>query len=273
MAPFRLPLPAACAALLLALAPAGAWSEPLLARYEVRFAGLHVMDVEALLDLDGPRYRVTTRTRTTGLASFFSRSDQMTIAEGAWRGMEPVPARYRLEGMWRGDRREVAMDWVAPGQPVLRRLEPSEEPEREPVPEAMRRGTVDTLSALAKLTRTVALTGRCEGAAAVYDGRRRTDVTAWTEGVERLPPEGAFGGEALRCGFESRLLAGARLDRDPEEARRPQPATAWLGRPLPSRPAIPVRIEVPTRWFGAVRVRLTAVDRLPSGQEVAQSRD
>ncbi|MCB4823031.1 DUF3108 domain-containing protein [Roseicella aerolata] len=273
MAQTRLLLPAACAAGLLALASPGAHAEPLLARYEVRFAGLHVMDVEAVLDLEGHRYRVTTRTRTTGLAGVFSRSDQVTLVEGAWRGAEPLPARYRAEGTWRGDRREVAMDWVAPGQPVLRRLEPPREPEREPVPEALQRGTMDTLSAMAKLTRTVALTGRCEGGAAVYDGRRRADITAWTDGVQRLPQNAHFGGEALRCGFESRLLAGARLDRDPEEAKKPQPATAWIGRPLPDRPPIPVRIEVPTRWFGHVRVVLAGVAPLSSGQEIAQGRN
>ena len=115
---------------------------------------------------------------------------------------------------------------------------------------------MDALSALAKLTRTVATTGRCDAAAAVYDGRRRADYTAQTEGMQVLPQEGAFGGEALRCGFESRLLAGWRSDREAEWAKKPQPATAWLGRPLPGRQAIPVRIEMPSRWLGTIRVVL-----------------
>jgi hypothetical protein len=151
-------------------------------------------------------------------------------------------------------------------------LEPPNEADREPVPEALRHGTVDALSAVAKLTRTVAATGRCDAAAAVYDGRRRADYTARTEGMQLLPPEGAFGGEALRCGFESRLRAGWRTEREAEWARQPQPATAWFGRPLPGRQAIPVRIEMPSRWLGTVRVVLQAVEPLPSGQEVAEKR-
>lgn len=273
MALIRRPVAAACAAALLALASHGAAAEPVIARYEVRFAGLHVMDVEAQFDLDGPRYRVITRTRTTGLAGALSRSDQVTMVEGAWRGTEPLPVRFRAEGTWRGDRRETAMDWVAPGQPVLLRMEPPREPEREPVPEALQRGTVDTLSAMAKLARIATQTGRCEGAAAVFDGRRRADITAWTEGLQPLPAGGAFGGQALRCGFESRLLAGARLDREPEEARKPQPATAWLARPMPDQPVIPMRIELPTRWFGSIRVVLSGFGPTRSGQEVAQGRN
>src|SRR5690242_8205057 len=88
----RLVSPAACLAGLLALTPAAAGAETLLAHYVVRAAGLRVMDVEALLDLDGPRYRIRTRIRTTGLAGVFSRGDQVTSTEGAWRGTEPVPA-------------------------------------------------------------------------------------------------------------------------------------------------------------------------------------
>ncbi|MBK1658965.1 DUF3108 domain-containing protein [Paracraurococcus ruber] len=268
MSPIRLLLPAA----LLALAPAPSQAEPLRARYEVRAAGLQVMEVEATFDLDGPRYRVVTRIRTTGLAGVFSSGDQLTSAEGRWRGAEPVPAHYRVDGTWRGGRRQVVMDWPTPGRPVLSALEPPNETDREPVPEALRLGTMDALSALAKLTRTVAQTGRCDAGAQVYDGRRRADYSVQTVGLEALPAGGAFGGEALRCAFESRLLAGRRGDQDPEQAAKPQPATAWMARPLPDRIAIPVRIEMPSRWFGTIRVMLTAVEPLRSGQEVAQGR-
>jgi hypothetical protein len=273
MDPFRLlPTAAACVAAMLAIAPLPVQAETLLARYEVRAAGIRIMEVEAQFDLEGTRYRLRTRVRTTGVAGALASSDQVTSIEGAWRGSEPMPVRYRMEGVWRGDRRAMALDWPSPGQPVLSELEPPIEPDRQPVPEALRRGTVDGLSALAKLTRTVARTGRCDATAAVYDGRRRADYTAQTEGMQALPPEGAFGGEALRCGFESRLLAGWRSDREAEWARKPQPATAWFGRPLAGRQPIPVRIELPSRWLGTIRVVLLGVEPMPSGQEVAQQR-
>ena len=257
---------------LLALPAPQAAAETLLAHYLVRAAGLQVMDVEAELALDGPRYRVRTHIRTTGLAGVFSRGDQVTSAEGRWQGGEPVPARYRVEGIWRGGRREVALDWPNPGQPVLRALDPPNEADRETVPEGLTRNTMNALSALAKLARTVARTGRCDASAAVYDGRRRADYSVTTVGMESLPAEGGVGGPALRCAFESRLLAGRRGEEDPETARQPQSATVWFARPLPGREPIPVRIEMPMRWFGTIRVVLAGVEALPSGQEVAQQR-
>ena len=131
---------------------------------------------------------------------------------------------------------------------------------------------MDALSALAKLTRTVAQTGRCDAAAAVYDGRRRADYTVRTDGMQAAcPQEGGFGGEALRCGFESRLLAGWRSDREAEWAQQAA-ARHRLARPAVAGPPgrIPVRIELPSRWLGTIRVVLLGGGAaLPSGQEVA----
>ncbi len=258
-------------ALGLALLPAAARAEALVARYEVHAAGLTVMKVDALLDLDGPRDLVRTRLRMNGMAGFFAHGDQVTSAEGRWRGTEPVPERYRVSGFWRGDRRVVAMDYAPSGMPVLRALEPPNA-HREAVPESLQAGTVDALSALAKLTRVVAQTGRCDTQARIYDGRRRADYAVQTAGQGVLPAEGGFGGPALKCVFEGRLIAGRLDDQDAEEARRPQRADIWFGQPLPGRGPLPVRIELPTRWFGTVRAVLVSVEAAGSSQAVAEER-
>lgn len=267
---------AVLAALPWLLAPAAAEAEPVVARYAVHAAGMTVMRVEALFDLDAPgsRYRVATRVRLTGMAGLLGSGDQITTAEGRWQAGQPLPQRYRVEGRWRGGARQVAMDYAPGGMPVLQALVPPNEAGREVVPPELQRGTVDALSALAKLTRTVAETGRCDAEAATFDGRRRADYTVRTAGLDLVAiPGGSV--EALRCGFESRLIAGRRADQDPEEARRPQPATAWIGRVGPGAAPLPVRIELPSRWFGTIRVDLVAVEPAPPGsalQELAEQR-
>jgi hypothetical protein len=262
-----LPLLGLCLGAVLGACPAApARAEPLLAQYEVRAAGITVMRVEATLDLDGPQYLVRTRIRTTGLVGLFSSGDQVTTAEGRWQGAEPIPAHYRVEGAWRGTRRRVVMDWDTPGIPRLSAIEPPNETEREAVPDALQRGTMDALSALAKLTRAVAETGRCDLQAAVFDGRRRADYSARTSGFAPLPAGSAWSGQALRCGFESRVIAGFRDDLDPEEARRPQPATAWMAAVAPGRPPLPVLIEMPSRWFGTIRAALVGLEAAPRGE-------
>jgi hypothetical protein len=270
----RRPALALAAALALSLpAATAARAEAVLARYDVRAGGVNVMRAEVLFDLSGPRYRVQTRVRPVGVArAFAGGGEQVSATEGSWRGAEPLPRRHRSEGEWRGARRAVLLEYP-PGQggggaaaPLLGVLEPPLEPEREPVPEALKRGTVDSLSAVAKLLRAVAQTGRCEGEAPVFDGRRRSDFRAWTESLDELPRgEGAFSGPALRCAFLGRLVAGRHAAQEGREGDRgpPRPVVAWVARPLPDRAAVPVLIELPTRWFGTVRVVLAGAE--PAG--------
>jgi hypothetical protein len=261
---------AAAAAMALALPPAPAAAEPVLARYEVRAAGLTVMRVTAGIDIDAQRYRISTRVEIAGLADLFASGDQVTAAEGVWQAADPAPRHYRVSGTWRGGPRRVEIDWGTDGRPQVGTLVPPAEAEREPVPEPLRLRTMDALSALAKLVRTVAETGACDLTAAVFDGRRRADYTARTEGIERLPEAEVATGRALRCGFESRLLAGRRGDQDPEAAQRPQPGTAWLAQLRPGLPPLPVRVELPSRWFGTIRVLLVALEPLPAGVPAPQ---
>lgn len=260
-------------ALLAALSPLGARAEPHVARYDIHAAGMVVMRAAVLFDLDAPGggYRIVTQVRLTGMAGLLSSGEQVTSTEGRWQGVRPEPLRYRVDGTWRGAPRRIVLDYVAPGLPVLRVLVPPNEAEREPVPPELQRGTIDSLSALAQLTRTVAATGRCDVAAATFDGRRLAEVTAHTQGVDLLPGRGsAPGREALRCAFESRLVAGRRADQDPAEARRPQPAIAWLAPVAPAPWPLPVRIELPSRWFGTIRIELVTVERAGPGSALQQ---
>lgn len=255
----------AAAALAVVFPPSSARAEAVLARYDVRARGVSVMQAEVLFDLAGPGYAVRTRVRPVGVGSVFAGGgEQVSATEGSWRGADPLPRRHSSEGEWRGARRAVHLDYAPSGSggaPTLRMLEPPLEPEREPVPEALKRGTVDSLSAVAKLLRAVAQTGRCEGEAPVYDGRRRSDFRAWTESMDQLPRgQGAFAGPALRCAFLGRLVAGRHAAQERDGGRPPQPVVAWVARPLPDRAAVPVLIEMPTRWFGTVRVVLAAVE-------------
>ncbi len=250
---------------------------PVQATYEVRAAGLRIMEVEAVIDLDALRaggpatrpragnaatqpraYAIELRTTLRGVATALGAGGGVSRASGTWRGDLARPAAFESEGVWRGEPRRVRMDYPG-GQPAVRQLVPADEDEREPVPEAARRDTLDSLSVLAQLMRNVADSNRCEGRAAVFDGRRRLDFTAVTEGVQALAPSGeSWAGEALRCRFEGNQVAGFLRDQALAD-RRPQQGVAWLAVPRPGAPPIPVRLEVPSRWFGAITATLVRV--------------
>jgi len=239
--------------------PVLAGAEPLRAVYGVQAAGMQVMQVEVLFDLSRPsHYRIESNLRFTGMAGWFSGGRQVNRVEGIWAGGTAQPIRFMGDGMWRGEPRRVVIDYTA-GEPVLRVLVPSDDGEREPVPQAMQQGTIDSLSALAQLTRNLAETGRCEGSAAIFDGRRRADLRVRTLGRDHLPPwRDAWSGEAVRCGFTGRQVAGFRRG-ESAEVREPQEGTAWMASPRPGAPMLPVRVEIPSRWLGSLTGYLTEI--------------
>jgi hypothetical protein len=252
-------------AVLVVLAPAARAAEtPVLASYTAYFSGFSVATLDAALRLEAERYRLAALMRTTGILAAFIRGEQTAEVEGVVHregSVRLAPERYAMEGRWRDRLRRIAMRWPG-GEPEVLALIPANTDEREPVPVELQRGTIDTMTALVGLLRRAAETGRCEGEAALFDGRRRTDVTARTEGEDTLHAHrwGIFAGPALRCSVEGRQVAGFWTGRDREEAGKPRSATAWLARPEPGMPLIPVRIEAETGW-GPVYIHLTRIGR------------
>ncbi|WP_162530877.1 DUF3108 domain-containing protein [Rhodovastum atsumiense] len=221
--------------------------------------GLSVMRVQAALAMDRSGYRVDVTYGTTGLFSAFMRTEQHSWAQGLWQGRRPAPQRFYSWGHVRGQPRETLLDYDA-GQPVLRTLQPPNAGDRDEVPAAERRNTIDTLSALALLVQRVADDGRCDGTARVFDGRRLSEVSARTVAEVVLPPESdaAYAGPSLRCDFLGRQLAGFSIDSDREWQQRPHGGSVWFARAVPGVPPVPVRMTFETRWFGDVTMVLTA---------------
>jgi hypothetical protein len=236
--------------LALGLPSAAATAQPVRAVYEVYAAGMTILQLEAVFDLSPTGYRVETRFRTQGVAAGVVPGEQTSRVSGAWAGAMARPETYHSAGTWRGRARRITLGWEA-GNPVVRSLEPPDEEDREPVPAEARRGTIDALSALAVLSRTVATSGRCEGQAPVFDGRRRSDFYSTTGQQDLIRPwRAAWHGQALRCSFEGRQTAGFLRDQPRDRAAAPQRGTAWIAPPYAGAPPIPVRIEMASRWFG-----------------------
>jgi hypothetical protein len=254
---------AACLPLLAACLAQPAAAETVRLNYEVNAAGMTVAEVAAQFDLTQPgSYQVELHLRTRGVAGFFVSGEQLTQASGAFAADAARPRRYAMNGQWRGEPRHILLEYEG-GEPLVRRLEPPNDEEREPVPPELARGTVDALSALAQLTRRVATSGDCAAQAAVYDGRRRTDFTARTQGWEKLPERrGVWSGPALRCDFTGHQRAGFRRNED-RDARKPQLGRAWLARLAPDSVPVPVRVEMQSNWFGTVTVLLVNWQRQP----------
>lgn len=252
------------AAVLLLTLPAAAGAQTLRASYEVHAAGMVVMELEARIEMTELAYRIETALRTRGLASIFASAEQVTRSSGSFGIGLASPAAFVSEGTFRGRPRRLALEWQG-GDPRVLELSPPETEEREPVSEAERRGTMDVLSLFAAIGRQAARNGQCDATAPLFDGRRRSEMTVSGRQQERIPPwRNAWHGVAMRCDYEGRQVAGFRRDQDRAEATRPQRGTAWIAAPYPGAPAVPVRVDIPTRWFGtvtAVLLRAEPIDR------------
>ncbi|MBB5690243.1 DUF3108 domain-containing protein [Roseomonas alkaliterrae] len=232
---------------------------PLEAVYAVSQAGVTVMEVELTLDMTEGRYRLVSVSRARGIGRLFLPAEQRAEAEGRLAGREVQPARYLAEGEWRGTPRRTLLEFAgATPRPVV--LEPPEGPDRIPVPPEAREGAIDTLSALVRLSRDAAATGRCDLTGAVFDGRRKMEWSSRTIGTD-APPLRGITGEALRCRLESRLVGGFRRGDDPARAGRPREADAWIATLGPGQPPMPLRVEFPSTFLGAFRLDLVRINR------------
>ena len=229
------------------------------ASYAAYAKGLNFLNLDAEYAITAREYRVRLAYRTAGALGALFRGEQETRVEGRFVGDRPAPARFFSAGHLRGQARVTQIDYPG-GNPVVRQLQPPNEDEREPVPEAMQAGTVDTISAVAQLVRQVNATGRCEGRSNTFDGRRLSVLSVRTGGQEVLEStsRSVYNGPALRCDIEGRLLAGFRTDASRDEAARPRRGSAWFARLHPDGPLVPVRFTFEAPFAGAATAYLVA---------------
>ena len=239
-------------------APHDQWSFH--AQYETYAAGVPVAQVETGFSSGPHAYEMSLGYHTTGVVGFFLRGHQFDTVNGIWNGKRATPARFLGQGVWRGVDRIAEIDYEQ-GRPIVRQVIPPNATEREEVPDGLRASTIDPLSALAVLIRSVESTGRCEAAVRTYDGRRAAEIEAHTVGEEQLGPSSrsSFQGKALRCDFVGRMVAGFKLGENRDQESKPMHGSAWMASVVAGAPPVPVRMAFETRWFGDALMYLTNV--------------
>ena len=241
-------------ALLLLGGPASA--ESWRASYLITAAGVTVMEAEITFDLGQPgaAYSIESRVRSRGLGAMLIRGETLARSEGVGQGAALRPRRYESRGNWRGTPRATVMTYAPDGAPRIGTLEPAPDDEHTPVPEQDRRGTIDSLAAIVGLTQHVGRTGRCDIQARTFDGRRLIQFEVTADPIVHVADRGL-----LRCVVENRTLAGFPKDRPIEEATRATRSVLLFGVAQPGAPAIPVRVEVASRWWGSIQATLTGI--------------
>jgi hypothetical protein len=240
-------------------ASAAPTAPPVVARYEAYVLGFPVVDFAFRLDESGNAYVLGGKVKTVGLLRLIYRFDMRTQSQGTIAADRLRPQRHEQLLQIRGHDRMAQLDYPGDGA-VRTALIPPEDPGRpRPTPQQTAH-TLDPLSALLAIGRSVAAAHRCAGRFAVYDGRRRYDLVLGDEGTKLLGKSAAYAyaGEVRRCSVAAVKIAGFSWDQDysPHTTK----GSVWFASPQPGAPALPVRIEFGSSW-GGVSVRLTGLGK------------
>jgi hypothetical protein len=180
--------------------------------YEIDIVGLEALAATVIMAGDTARYHVDIRARTTGMIGWMfpwviGVSSNGNITDGRLQ-----PVRHEQTSNFQGKDRSVFLEYDGHGGFLARRVVPDpHEDQREEVPAAMTRDTLDIISAVLAGLHTVDRTGSCNGRVPVFDGRRRFDLLYSDNGREHIDPNeilGYGGGEALRCAIRVEPIAG-----------------------------------------------------------------
>jgi hypothetical protein len=258
--------PAVLAALLASTAAASAATTGSFSvAYDGYAHGLMALKLSASLTLTPSGYSGRLAFRTAGMVAWMVRVDSDTTVSGQFDHDKAMPYRYDSTGSEGGRDRETRMSY-RDGSPVIEVVTPPPTEERTAVPLESTRHTIDTLSAIVQLIHGVAETGKCEGSALTFDGRRLTALAAHTAGPEQLEPSRKthFNGQALRCNFDGNQLAGFKKDKDEAILRKTRHGTAWLADMVPGAPPVPVRVVFENDALGTVTLYLTSMSASPA---------
>lgn len=253
-------MPGLCAGLLLAgLCGPAAWAEaPLpqtVVQYRVYAHGFKVMDMQASYRLSDTQYGVAAHVKTGGFLGLFVKTNLQLSGQGLFNGQAAEPSLYDSVGWSRGRNRHVSMvyrDYV----PDVTLLDPPET-DREPVPDADKKGAVDILAVLMNLLHQVRSTQGCGGQSKVFDGMRLSTLSLHFAGIQPIPAGGPleWGKDALRCDFVAQQTEGFKFNSATSKLRNPQPGRAWFEK-VGEAGLVVVRVEVDHPKMGRITIIL-----------------
>ena len=232
--------------------------------YELWAGGLHALTFETKLTSDAPLYQVDLAVRTEG---FIGRMFPFTM-QARTRGEKKLdglrPQHFGTRSRWKGNDRRVSLRYGADGSLTTEVVPPPEDDNRDPVPQAQRRGTLDPMSAILAMIEATSRTGQCSARIPVFDGRRRYDLVLRHIGPAELKPTtySVYSGPVTECRAGFKRVAGFWNSRRFEE-RRLNEVRVFIAPVLDGAPPVPVRVEGKNDYL-AVRAHLVDARFEPS---------
>lgn len=221
--------------------------------YDIYVGGFHSGHIDLSAKIGPDKYDLYAITSSAGLIDYLVGFRSYAQSRGSLVQDEVTPISHHVNNLWTGDLRFVRMGYVGyqrtAGGPAYTLIHPQPgEDERETVPEAVRRDTIDPLSAALRAAYASLKRGDrvpCNDAIPVFDGRRRYNLHFADAGTETI--EGPyFQGLARKCRASIERIIGFSsnpfLPRAPD-SKDPEGGEIWFADLIPDWPPVPVRFK------------------------------
>jgi hypothetical protein len=260
-------IPGAALAAILAAWPLVARADPpreprkVAAEYLVTWLGFPVYAVRFAGEWSGERYAIRLDAEAVGLARLANTTTIAWEATGRLVKGQPQPERFAQANTFRRQIRRITLAYAAKGPPAVSVVPPESPGKRPPVPDPLKAGTLDPLSATFAAVARPFETKSCGYAAKVFEGLRRTDVRLEHGGAERTPAHRVRGldREALVCALHARRLAGYEPKHFKQNPEPLPPATLWVAKHAEAGLWLPVQLRFDSA-YGPIYARLVRVE-------------
>jgi hypothetical protein len=199
--------------------------------------GLHFMTLTVTVDQSSEAYSIAAKAETRGLADLFLNLRSNLKARGRIAAGALLPQAMQAETHRRGLDLYTRIDYGADGTVTAEANPPVAQP-IVPATPAQMRGTIDQLTAYFVLARNLARRGSCALSLAVFDGRRRYDLSFTDGAPEALP---GIAGAVPVCRMSRRRIAGFPAERGGNDTS--DQGKLWFAQLLPGDLMLPVRLE------------------------------
>lgn len=206
-------------------------------------------------------YQIKSQISTNGFFNTVYPFKAEYYTAGTISGDKMTTADYSYTSQSRFNTRSKQVFYNTKGEPQYQiSAKNGKEKRKNFTPSPTPADTFDLQTVLAKLTRQYNLLGFCDAKLAVYDGKRRFDVTFKDEGTENLAPDehSFYTGEAAKCSMQiSKLLSED--DDSLWEFSANKPVWFWIARDSLSGYPFIARIRIDDTPLGSLTAYTTQI--------------
>ena len=230
------------------------------ADYVITWLGFPVYSGKFDIAWNGERYRMRFRAEAEGIVRIAAHTDIAWETTGRFAKGRVWPERFEQANTFRRKTRRITLAYADKGPPAVSVVPPESPGKRPPVPEPMKSGTLDPLSATFAALAMPRDAKSCGYSAPVFAGLRRTDVRLEYAGTERTPTHRVSGLDrrAIVCLMHAKRLAGYEPKHFRQNPEPLPPAILWVAKHEETGLWLPAQLRFESE-YGPIYARLTRI--------------